>query len=179
VSAWKNLGEKTVYKNPWLTLNLADVRRELLGGAGRVWSVAAGGRYVAAAGGDGSVRVWSLDDTRWMLQFNDDVARSWSVAIPGAGSRPAASTGDGRIRCWDLPTGTLLWEQQAHAGRVRSLAFDADGNLLAAGLVVEWAVPALRSPCRRVAALRCGRPIYGSCARRKRGRPGLAAAEPR
>jgi 8-oxo-dGTP pyrophosphatase MutT (NUDIX family) len=25
VSVWKNLGEKTVYQNPWLTLNLADV----------------------------------------------------------------------------------------------------------------------------------------------------------
>lgn len=25
MSVWKNLGEKTVYENPWLTLNLADV----------------------------------------------------------------------------------------------------------------------------------------------------------
>lgn len=25
MSVWKNLGEKTVYRNPWLTLNLADV----------------------------------------------------------------------------------------------------------------------------------------------------------
>lgn len=25
MSVWKNHGEKTVYENPWLTLNLADV----------------------------------------------------------------------------------------------------------------------------------------------------------
>ncbi|PYC77348.1 hypothetical protein C7C46_19110 [Streptomyces tateyamensis] len=115
-----------------LDLPTAALHRELLGSAGRVWSVATGGRYVAAACGDGSVHVWSLDDESWALRLNGDVTRSWSVAVARSGTRLAASTGDGHIRCWDLPSGALVWEQQAHAGRVRSLAFDAEGHLLAA-----------------------------------------------
>jgi WD40 repeat protein len=86
--------------------------------------------------------VWSLDDESWTLRLNDDVTRSWSVAVPRAGTRLAAGTGDGNIRCWNLPTGALLWERQAHAGRVRSMAFDAGENLLAAsgcdGTVHLW-----------------------------------------
>ncbi|MFF1787681.1 NB-ARC domain-containing protein [Kitasatospora sp. NPDC058243] len=125
-----------------LGLPMASRHRELRGGAGRVWSMAAGGSHLAAACGDGAVRVWSLNDETWSLQLNQDVARSWAVAIPFSGTRLAASTGDGRVRCWDLPSGTLLWEHQAHAGRVRSLAFDTDGDLLAAaggdGTVHLW-----------------------------------------
>ncbi|MEZ0094120.1 WD40 repeat protein/transcriptional regulator with XRE-family HTH domain [Streptacidiphilus sp. EB129] len=123
-------------------LPTAVPRRELQCGVGRVWSATAGGQHLAAACGDGSVRVWALDDESWTLLLNDDVHRSWSVALPQSGTRLAASTGDGRIRCWNLPTGELLWEQQAHAGRVRSLAFDAAGDLLAAsggdGTVHLW-----------------------------------------
>ncbi|MFJ1756639.1 NB-ARC domain-containing protein [Kitasatospora sp. NPDC088134] len=125
-----------------LDLATAALHRELDGGAGRVWSVAAGDGLVAAACGDGAVRVWSLSDESWSLRLNDDIARSWGVALPQMGSCLAASTGDGRIRCWDLPSGTLRWERQAHAGRIRSLAFDAVGDLLVAaggdGTVHVW-----------------------------------------
>ncbi|WFB08200.1 NB-ARC domain-containing protein [Streptomyces sp. LX-29] len=117
-------------------------RRRLPAGHGRVWSLAGGTHHVAAACGDGTVRVWSLVDTGWDLTLNQDATRTWAVAMARSVPRLAASTGDGHIRCWDLPSGSLLWSQDVHAGRLRSIAFDDSGDLLAAcggdGSVRVW-----------------------------------------
>lgn len=122
-------------------VSAAPIRR-LSAGPGRVWSLAAGEDQVAAACGDGSVRVWSLRDESWTLQLNAEAARTWAVAIAPSASRLAASAGDGRIRVWTVPSGDLLWEHDAKAGRVRSIAFDESGETLAAcggdGSVLLW-----------------------------------------
>jgi WD40 repeat protein len=105
----------------------------LQAGVGRVWSLASGGPYIAAACGDGTVRVWTLPDGNDALCVNSDEARSWSVTIDGAGTRLAASSTNGMVRVWDLPTGRLRWEHQAHAGRIRTLSFDGPGAQLLTG----------------------------------------------
>ncbi|KWT63894.1 hypothetical protein ADL21_00635 [Streptomyces albus subsp. albus] len=88
------------------------------------------------------MRAWSLTDEAWELTLNRDTDRTWAVAMPRTAPRLAASTSDGHIRCWDLPGGNLLWSQDVHAGRLRSLAFNADGQVLAAcggdGSVRVW-----------------------------------------
>ncbi|WP_252395272.1 NB-ARC domain-containing protein [Streptantibioticus parmotrematis] len=116
--------------------------RRLRAGQGRVWSVATGGEYVAAACGDGSVRAWSWRDAQWHRVLNEDVARTWAVALGSAAPWLAASTGDGHIRCFDLPSGELVWTRDVHAGRLRSIAFDGDGDVVAAcggdGSVRVW-----------------------------------------
>jgi len=111
----------------------SEPTRSLQAGEGRVWSLAAAGSgLVAAACGDGSVRVWSL--TRpCTLRLNEEERRTWSVALNQAGTRLAASSTGGIIRVWDLPSGEKQWECQAHEGRVRSMAFDASGSLLLTG----------------------------------------------
>ncbi|MFD7494156.1 NB-ARC domain-containing protein [Streptomyces sp. NPDC059832] len=123
----------------------AAVGRRLPAAHGRVWSLACGAEHVAAACGDGAVRVWSLPDRAWSLTLNQDTPRTWAVAMARSTPRIAASTGDGHIRCWDLPTGTLLWTQDVHAGRLRSLSFDDSGDVLAAcggdGSVRVWHAP--------------------------------------
>ncbi len=119
-----------------------EVPRRLRAGRGRVWSMATGGEFVAAACGDGRVRVWSWRDAPWTRTLNEDAARTWAVAMARAAPRLAASTGDGHIRCWDLPSGELLWTQDVRAGRLRSIAFDDAGRLVAAcggdGSVRVW-----------------------------------------
>ncbi|GAA3368739.1 hypothetical protein GCM10020367_08310 [Streptomyces sannanensis] len=118
-------------------------RRLLSAGRGRVWSLAANSARIAAAGGDGTVRVWLFDGGEPAL-FNEDAERSWAVAMPRTTDLLAVSTGNGHIRCWDLGGGTsqLLWEQDVRAGRLRSLAFDDTGELLAVcggdGTVRVW-----------------------------------------
>lgn len=120
----------------------ASALRRLPAGHGRAWSLASGNDLVAAACGDGAVRAWSLADDTWELTLNQDVARTWAVALPRSAPRLAASTGEGHIRCWDLPTGELLWSQDVHAGRLRSIGFNDDGQVLAAcggdGSVRVW-----------------------------------------
>lgn len=133
------------------------LRRTLSSGPGRVWSLAAGADHIAAASGDGHVRVWSLRDPRWHLDLGTGQQRTWSVAVAKTGSRLASSTQDGRIRVRDLPGGDVLWEQSSEMGRVRSMAFDAAGDLVAAGggdgsvrlwradtgeILTEWTNPA-------------------------------------
>lgn len=119
-----------------------EAPRRLRAGQGRVWSLAAGGEYIAGACGDGRVRAWSWRDEQWGRTLNEDTARTWAVAMARAVPRLAASTGDGHIRCWDLPSGELLWSQDVRAGRLRSIAFDDAGELVAAcggdGSVRVW-----------------------------------------
>jgi WD40 repeat protein/transcriptional regulator with XRE-family HTH domain len=110
----------------------SGLRRSLRAGQGRVWSLAAASGVVAAACGDGSVRVWSLAGD-WTLQLNEEERRTWSVALSGNGARLAASSSGGLTRVWDLPSGEKLWEHRTHDGRVRSMAFDDGGSRLLTG----------------------------------------------
>src|SRR5262249_30541657 len=109
-----------------------ELTRTLEAGGGRVWSLATGSDAAAAACGDGSIRLWSLAGS-WALRLNEGERRGWAVAGNAAGTRLAAASTGGIVRVWDLPSGQLLWERQAHAGRVRSMAFSADGGLLLTG----------------------------------------------
>ncbi len=111
----------------------ASLVRTVPAGNGRVWSLASGGDYVAAACGDGTIRVLSLRDEEWSLALNETEQRTWAVAVNEAGTRVAASSGGGVVRVWELPSGRMLWEREAHSGRVRSIAFDAGGDLLVTG----------------------------------------------
>ncbi|WP_460532869.1 NB-ARC domain-containing protein [Flindersiella endophytica] len=109
-----------------------ETLRTLSAPPGRVWSLAAAGDVIAAACGDGSVGVWSVRSGDQVHQFTP-AERTWAVALDPAGNRLAASAADGIVRVWDLPSGNLVWERVAHAGRVRSMAFQADGAALATG----------------------------------------------
>ncbi len=114
-------------------------------GEGRVWSLAASADRMAAACGDGTVRVWSLPDD-WTLELNEDEQRSWAVALNQDGTRLAASSAGNIVRVWELPSGEKLWECHAHEGRIRSVAFDDSGGLLLTGggdgLARLWRLPA-------------------------------------
>jgi WD40 repeat protein len=119
-----------------IEVNRADSNRSprrLHAGGGRVWALDAAAGIVAAACGDGAVRVWNLDDPSWSMVLNQDGARAWSVAVHPTGRTLAASSGAGVVQLWDLPTGERRWRCDAHAGRVRSIAFDPTGRVLVTG----------------------------------------------
>ncbi|WP_213456637.1 NB-ARC domain-containing protein [Rhizomonospora bruguierae] len=110
----------------------SDLVRTLQSGTGRVWSIAAGANYVAAACGDGTVRVLALDGQR-SLELNENEQRTWAVAVDRTDARVAAASSDGVVRVWDLRSGRMMWDRKAHSGRIRSIAFDATGDHLVTG----------------------------------------------
>ena len=109
-------------------------------GTGRVWALASADPYVSAACGDGRLRVWQ--GTEPILELNQDVLLTWAVAISEDGRHLVASDTNGRVRMWSLPDGALQWDQEAKAGRVRSLSVSAEANIVAAaggdGVVRTW-----------------------------------------
>ena len=112
----------------------------LAAGTGRVWALASAGPYVSAACGDGRLRVWR--DSEPLLELNRDVLLTWAVAISEDGRHLTASDTNGHVRMWSLPDGFLQWDQDAKAGRVRSLSVSARTNTVAAaggdGVVRTW-----------------------------------------
>ncbi|MGC4851872.1 NB-ARC domain-containing protein [Micromonospora sp. DT4] len=121
----------------------SELVRTLQAGTGRVWSVATGRSYVAAACGDGTVRVLSLDGQR-SLELNENEQRTWAVAVARTDTRVAAASSDGVVRVWDLQSGRIAWERKAHSGRIRSVAFDDAGDHLVTGggegIVCVWQI---------------------------------------
>lgn len=101
-------------------------------GAGRLWSLASAAGYFAAASGDGTLHIRSVTDSDWSLRLNAEQRRTWAVVLAENGQRVAASSDDGHVRAWHLPSGELEWQVRTNAGRIRCLAFNTDGSLLAA-----------------------------------------------
>lgn len=112
-----------------------ELIESLSAGRGRVWSVTADGtgRYLAAACGDGAVRLWDLQDRGPSVDLRTGEQRPWCVAMDPNGRRLAAGVGSGRVRVWDIRTGAVLIDAADHAARVRSLAFDVEGRRLVTG----------------------------------------------
>jgi WD40 repeat protein/tRNA A-37 threonylcarbamoyl transferase component Bud32 len=120
-----------------------------LKGPGDVLAVAFSpdGTRVAAAGGDGVVKVWSISDCRFQISDLKKRADSsnlkseifslksgpkvLALAFSGDGRRLAGGSADGGVRVWDVASGATLATWRGHAGGVTGLAFDRSGRLLA------------------------------------------------
>jgi WD40 repeat protein len=92
-----------------------------------------GGRWLAAAGDDGMVRLWEAETRRLvrLLVAHGGAVRglAWSP-----GGRFLASAGDdGTVRLWEADAGLLLRTFRGHKGPVAAVAWSPDGATLAGG----------------------------------------------
>jgi WD40 repeat protein/tRNA A-37 threonylcarbamoyl transferase component Bud32 len=103
------------------------------------------GARVAAAGADGTIKVWDRRTMRAALTLAGHPDKVTALAFSPDGEHLASGSADGAVRVWHATGGQRLAAFQAHAGRVTGLAFDPAGRRLAsAGAEPPISGPALK-----------------------------------
>jgi WD40 repeat protein/transcriptional regulator with XRE-family HTH domain len=95
-----------------------------------VVAVSPDGRYWAASGKQGEVRVWEARGQTLHRVWQAHAGMVWSLAFSPVGHTLATGSHDGSIKVWDLESGALLWTGW-HTNNINRVAFAPDGSLLA------------------------------------------------
>jgi WD40 repeat protein len=95
------------------------------------------GEFLASAGGDGKVKVWSSKTGRVVQTLSAHAGVACSVAFHRDGRHLASVGADGQVKVWDRTTGEKLFSEPCDAvhrfGSAYAAAFSPDGRQLAAG----------------------------------------------
>jgi WD40 repeat protein len=104
-----------------------------VGHQGDVRSVAVSrdGAWVASAGRDSQVILWSVSSGRPLRVLEGHSEGVWSVAFAPHAAMLASGGGDQTIRLWSADTGELLQTLTGHGSTVHQLVFSPDGKTLA------------------------------------------------
>jgi eukaryotic-like serine/threonine-protein kinase len=105
----------------------------MLTGLGAIESLAAGDRWLAAGGQDGSVRLFAQEPFKLTATWPGQSGLVSAVAFDAGEGRLAAGSQMGRLRVFRVPDGAVLGDVEAHSGMITSLAFSADGAYLVSG----------------------------------------------
>ncbi|TWT98668.1 WD40 repeat domain-containing serine/threonine protein kinase [Stieleria varia] len=106
----------------------------LSGNPGTVWSVdfAPDRKHIAAAIGDGSVRLWNVENQELVKSFNAHRGIVWMVRYHPTRPIVATSGDDGFVKLWDRETFEPISQWRA-TNAVRNIAFSPNGERLVAG----------------------------------------------
>ncbi|KAJ2546234.1 hypothetical protein EV175_005678 [Coemansia sp. RSA 1933] len=94
-----------------------------------------GGKYLASASDDGSIKVWSLTSDAPVHDFFGHSQQVYAIKwLPRSDKSIIASASfDGTVRIWDLPSSSCIRVLSAHTEAVHCLDFSSDGRFLATG----------------------------------------------
>lgn len=115
----------------WELINRTPVwaSAELRGHGDAIWSLvlAPGGGRLASGGGDGTVRLWDLDDPPAPVELRGHRALVLDIAFSPDGRRVATVSEDDATRLWDAASGELLREIPVGDEQVNRVAFRPAG----------------------------------------------------
>lgn len=100
-------------------------------------AISPNGALLAAAIGNGEVRLWRRHDRRLAGLLHGHGAHIWSLAFSPDGQLLAGGGDDQRIRLWHVDrltthgTGEMRFVLQGHTGAIHAVAFSPDGQFLA------------------------------------------------
>jgi WD40 repeat protein/serine/threonine protein kinase len=99
------------------------------------------GRQLATANTEGRVQLWDVASERELRVLCTDHPTTGALAFAPDGATLALNHGDG-VELWDVPSGRLRQTLKGHTGGAFTVAYSADGSLLASagrdGLVRLW-----------------------------------------
>jgi WD40 repeat protein len=115
----------------------------------RAVAVSPDGKLLATCGNDQLVKLWSLTDQKLIREFTGHASHVYNVAFHPGGQFLVSGDLMGVLKQWDVNTGTAVRDMDAGVlhkydtvfcadiGGIRSMAFRADGNLLACAGITD------------------------------------------
>jgi WD40 repeat protein len=89
------------------------------------------GRTLAAAGVDGTLKLWDLANARLLHTLSGRGAHIWHVAFSPDGKTLASGSADRTITLWEVASGKVRQSLRGHTNQVFRVAFAPDGKTLA------------------------------------------------
>jgi WD40 repeat protein len=110
-----------------------------------VLAVSPDGKFIASAGEDKTVKLWSLPGGKLLKTLQGHTDSVYGLAVSPDGKILASTGKDKTIKLWTLPEGVLLRTLQGHADSIYGLAVNPDGKILASAggdkTVKLWTLP--------------------------------------
>lgn len=90
-------------------------------------------RHVISGSGDGSLRLWDLDEGKCLRIFRGHNDVVFSVALCPDGKYAVSGSGDKTLRLWDLKEGRYINTFEGHSLGIYSVAVSPDGRCAISG----------------------------------------------